>query len=285
MRGTDIDPNDDGKIESSKYVQVKGKVVGLVSTSSILNKKRVNINLISTVLAELLAKKEILNEETITNVLVQLNMDDVNGDGKVTLEDVVSYRMVEDNTVTEESLRLEYLRYIHEGKDNLKQQYIELLQDNTSFVHVKITKLDDEKISVKFEPLNKNNTIRYSRITIEKSKKLPNIDNGNSYTLSKNSMIIYQECKNNGTCYKREKIYNNGGNGSKGYITIPHLPSGYADPDAVTKLRQIYLEKKDIYLQFQKHKEEWQSQLVTAKKEKERLQEELSGLQSKLNSL
>ena len=285
LGGTDIDPNDDGKIESSKFIEVKGKVVGLVSTQSLLEKGTVNINLISTVLAELLAKQETLDEETINNVLVQLNMEDINQDGKVTLEDVVSYRMVENDTATEESLRLQYLRYIHAGKENLQKQYVELLQDDTSFVTVKVTKLEDDKISVKFKPLNKSNTIRYATSNIDDSKDLPNVDSEGSYVLSNGTMIIYQECQSNGVCYKREKIYNNAGKENRGTMTIPNLPSGYADPQAVADLRQIYLEKKDIYLQFKKHEEEWKAKLTTAKKEKEKLERELQGLQLRLNNL
>lgn len=281
--GVDTDPNDDGIEVVSENIQVEGKVIGIVNSDDLITKNNIYINLISTVFSEMILQSEIINDESINQVLNQLKIDDINNDGILSLDDVVDYQMVEHNSSTEEKLRLQYLGYIHEGKDNLKSKYIESLQDNTSFVTVIKEKYNNGNMGVTLKTLNKNNHIQYSTEEINDTLPLPNTYL-NEIVLKQNDLVIYEECNQNNDCFKRERVVNND-KIKNGSYTIPNLPIGYTSKNNIENLRNIYLEKRDLYLKFSIYKEQWKLQLNRTLKENDKLHEELIVIQKKLADL
>jgi hypothetical protein len=244
--GVDIDPDDDGIVKVDEFKNVGGSVLGIISVKDLLNKSKVSINLITTAIAELLQHKEEVTDKDISIILKNINMGDINGDGKVDNSDAIEYDMVQHDSGAESKLRYQYLELIHDGDSKNRQNYVKSLQDDQSYV-VREEQEINGNLSIVLKTLNDQNHIRYG-IDVSPEEELPLVyQKGETISLSPKSSLYYEECRTDNTCYHREFTYYDGSK-TTDYYPIPHIGSVYSDPEKISDLRLDYLLKRHYFL-------------------------------------
>ena len=281
--GVDIDPDDDGVQKADEYKNVGSSVLGIISVEALLNNGQVAINLITTAVADLLKDKKTVTAQDINTMLGNLHMADINNDGKVDNADAIGYDMVQHDSGAESKLRYQFLDLVHDGDTENRQNYIESLQADKSYVTVEKTK-SNGALSISLKPLGDKNHIRYG-VDIKPEKELPLVyQKGQKITLQAKSSLYYEECKPDNTCYHREFTYYDGEKATA-YYPIPHIGSVYSDPDKIAALRLDYLMKRHYFLHPEEYKAQYTADIKKTKAEITTLEEKLAEVEKKIKEL
>ncbi len=280
--GIDIDPDDDGVQKASDFKDLKGSVVGIMSVNALLTNDKVAINLITTAVADLLKGKENITAKDIEAILTNLNMEDINKDGKVDNADAIGYDMVQHESGAESKLRYQYLNLIHDGDVENKQNYVEALQEETSYI-VRSEQERNGKLLITLKSLNPNNYIRYG-INISNDSLLQTVYQSETITLNSEDSLYYEECKSDNSCYHREFVYYNGQKTTT-YYPIPYIGNVYSDPQKIAQLRLDYLQKRYYFLHPDEYKAQFTEDINDAKSKLSVLEQSLVDNKNKIEAL
>lgn len=285
--GTDIDSNDDG-ISNEEYKEVKGSVIGIISVEALfLKDNAVRINLITTAVADILEnyKAENINDSILTNVLENLGMSDVDGNGKISNNDAITYKMTENDAQIESNLREVYLPSIHAGDSNVRQAFIQELKNSES-LSVYTDTFTGNQCAVKINPLNKDNKIYYGiNIITENYLTFPSVLNGNEIHLSNLETLHYEECSFNNDvrkCNQRKKLTCCEDSVQR-TCSIPKIGSIYSDSVTIDSLREEYLKIRHDF--NPQKRSELEEQIKNKNLEKNDLETQLAVIDHQIDEL
>ena len=203
--GIDIDPNDDGVTDNGEELSVNGQVTGIVPLETLYEAKEYRINFISSALVDILDGRQEITEAQLAYIVQRLGVHDINEDGLIDIDDLTSYKIIDDNSVAETNLREGYLEYIHNGNNESQHLFVENLKYDIGFSKPLVTKKLDY-YAVNLSKTNKDNTIYYG-IAVDENYPGFNEYTGEELDLNFNEAIFYQECSPESGCYKLQKIF------------------------------------------------------------------------------
>ncbi len=195
--GYDIDPNDDGVQEPGEELPLLGTVKGVISSSTLLTEENLSINLISTVISELVRDDDLLTQEKLSVLSHRLGVPDVNNDGKINNKDILSYRMSEHESGIEQTLRSEVLDHIHNNNQYYINGYVSKLESEKG-VTTTGHSVYDGIAYIKLNPNSFSNLIYYA--VNANSLSEVNQSYSDSITLRKNDYLIFKECVDEDRC-------------------------------------------------------------------------------------
>lgn len=197
--GIDIDPNDDG-IRDESRIEVLGKVKGLVDLNTLLTTSNLSINLLSTVIAEII--EEEITEDKLTNTIINVGASDIDNNGVINNLDILKYQMAEDESNLESELRESILEKIH---DNTVSTVIRDIQANYGVINYSYQINDDDTAIIQ---LSSTTPISY-KLNAKKGDLLTSVYES-PISLSKNEYLVYRSCNNQGNCSPVSLISFNG---------------------------------------------------------------------------
>lgn len=208
--GIDTDPDDNGIIVESEYIQVKGEVKAIISIEDFFNDKEHNINLITTAIADIIGDNTNISKEQIIKIAKEIGVEDIDNDGNITMNDLIYYNMVYNDSRAESYLRKNYLDNIHQNNKDKIKNFIKELKMNQSMI-MPIIKHTSNSVDVEFKPLGSSNYIKYG-IKFNSADVIYNFYNNESINLPINSVLYFKECDSNNECYKIQKVLYDGTN-------------------------------------------------------------------------
>jgi len=213
--GIDTDPNDDGTVVENEKKEIYSNVEAILPLEFIYNTNGYHISFLTTFVSKLLQETETENidKEYLDFLVKELDMHDVNKDGKIDIKDIVYYDMVQNNSALEAELREKYLQTFHSSKSSSAEED-KILEDYKKYLSLAKVKVQftNNQFNVKIIKSNKNNNIFYGISTNALDPKSLEIYNNNELTINNNSRLVYQECLSNEgntqeECYRSERIY------------------------------------------------------------------------------
>ncbi len=213
--GTDMDPNDDGVAEEGESKKVLGSVSAIVPVTALKENERINANLLTTYIDEMLVDVETIDENLLNEAAERLQVGDANQDGTIDYRDAIQYKMTENESIAESELRARVLEHIHKGEKDKIKETVREERRRKNFLRINSLK-QGNKLRVWIKGIGKGRTVRYAIDRIE-SEQLANNYNRESFLLGKNSFLGYKECFSDGTCSEPFVHYFDGQN-SYGYF-------------------------------------------------------------------
>ena len=192
--GIDTDPEDDGDTTNSESIPVNGVVKGIFKSETLLNNEDLSINLLSTVVSELVKGKKNIDDEKLNNVIKSLGIEDINNDGIINSEDVYLYKMSEHDSSIEEKLRANYLSAIHSGDNDRLSSLTEEIAKENNLLFIQYS-ISNNQAYLDIESPQLDTKILYA-INPKQDDTLNNTYS-DSIILNKNDFLVYKECRDN----------------------------------------------------------------------------------------
>ena len=201
--GIDTDYNDDGVKVSSENKSVYSSIKSIIPLNIIYKTNGYRVNFITSMVAEILEKSENIDEKYINQIVKKLDVDDLNEDGKLTMEDIIYYDMVKNDSKVESELRSRYLDTFHTGDESKKKQIIDEYKHSLGTTK-EIIKFNGNNFSVSLKASNPNNYILYG---ITKTLDEPKLEIYTDTLLVNDALFVYKECDINDNCSKLTSIF------------------------------------------------------------------------------
>jgi len=208
--GIDTDPNDDGVIIESEKKKVYSSVEAIIPLDLIYTTNGYRINFITSLLSDILndVKKEDIDKEYLDFLVSELGIYDVNRDGNITVEDIIYYDMVNNNSRLESELRATYLDTFHTDSPDTESIQSNIADDYKKYIGLAKVKVEfsNNQFSVKIIKSNKNNKVLYG-ISLNSLEPKLEIYNNEDLLVDNNSMLMLVECVTDDECYQEQKVY------------------------------------------------------------------------------
>ena len=279
QNGTDIDVNDDGIPDEDGGKTLYGKIKALYKLETITTQGGLVINLLSTPVAEILHKEEVLDDEKVSSVIKNIGAKDVNEDGQIDNKDIYNYRMVDDNSSLEDKLRTEYLQYIHDDDTVKIEEVTKELKQEFNIITYNYT-ISNEIASISLKKTNNESTIYYG-LNLKDKEVLNEIYTSN-ITLNKNDYIVYKECINSKCSPINFLAFN--GSEVKNYFIQSVESNIYEDVEYMNNLRKSINEKAEEVQNIEGTLEVKKEELEDIQKEIEELKEQIENNNEIINT-
>lgn len=270
--GIDIDPNDDGISEENEAIPVVGSVTTYAELSTVLSRSGYKINMLGSVVADIVssASPESITKEYIAEVAKEVGVQDIDGDGVITINDLVFYDMLANESNIEHQLRESYLPSLHSGDNESKVEFVENTRLADSFVKiVDVSSSGGTKI-LSFVTAG-DTELRYKVIdsnTDRGAYELSVYSGENVQLDAVNGVLLLQECFPS-RCGLIQQLYFVDGNMHRGYVASEKITQAVNDRikgfDEVSKAIEEAVERagqaKEELEQLTKDEEAIDSQL------------------------
>ena len=213
--GVDTDPNDDGIIIESEKKEVYSSIEAILPLTLLYSTDGYHVNFMTSFVADILKdiSTEDIDKEYLDFLVNELGMYDVNQDGKITVEDIIYYDMVNNDSDLEAELRTTYLETFHtnsSSETNVQEDIVQedIVNDYKKYIGLSKVKVDfsNNQFSVKIIKSNKNNKILYgvsSTINELELEEYSNIE----FTVENDDVLMFIECISDDECYHEQKVY------------------------------------------------------------------------------
>jgi hypothetical protein len=233
--GTDTDPDDDGVIVEDEKKEVKGQVKSIVPLEKFLDEKVQSVNLITTAITELIGDVSEVSEQKILQIAEALGVEDITGDGKITLDDLIYYQMAEHESKAESYLRTNFLDDIHNNNYENIKIFIREIKMSQSIISP-IIKHDNNGLTVKFSDLSSNNYIRYG-LKEDSTEVSYTSYSGEEIDIPTDSVLYFQECTESNECFKLQKVLYDGKNYFLDYLNYETVSEFFTNKDDLLTLK------------------------------------------------
>lgn len=241
--GIDTDPDDDGIVVEDEKKEVQGQVKSIVPLDKFLDEKVQSVNLITTAIADIIGNVSDVSEEHILHIAETLGVEDITGDGKLTLDDLVYYQMAGHESKAESYLRTNFLDDIHNNNYENIKKFIREIKISQSIIFPIISHTASN-LSVKFSDLPSDNVIIYG--LKEDLTEVSYVSyNGEEINIPKNNALYFLECSDT-ECFKRQKVLYDGKNYFLDYLNYETVSEFF------TNKSQLLTLKSDIKIQEDK---------------------------------
>lgn len=230
--GIDIDPNDDGISEENEAIPVVGSVTSYAELSTVLSRSGYKINMLGSVVADIVssASPESITKEYIAEVAKEVGVQDIDGDGVITINDLVFYDMLANESNIEHQLRADYLPSLHSGDDESKLEFVQNTRLADSFIKiVEVSSSGGSKTLSFIMPSDAK--LRYQVIdsnTDRDASEFLVYSGGNIQLDAGNSVLLLQECLPS-RCGLIQQIYFVDGNMHRGYVASGNITEAVND--------------------------------------------------------
>ena len=233
--GIDTDPNDDGIIVEDEKKEVQGKVKSIVPLEKFLDEKVQSVNLITTAITEIVGDVSEVTEKQILQIAEALGVEDITGDGKITLDDLIYYQMAEHESKAESYLRTNFLDDIHNNNYEHIKSFIKEIKMSQSIISP-IVKHSNADLSVTFSDLSSNNYIRYG-IKEDLVEVSYTSYSGEEIDIPTNSVLYFQECTESNECFKLQKVLYDGKNYFLDYLNYETVSEFFTNKNDLLTLK------------------------------------------------
>jgi len=233
--GTDTDPNDDGVIVEDDKKEVQGKVKSIVPLEKFLDEKVQSVNLITTAIAEIIGDISEVSEQKIVQIAKALGVEDITGDDKITLDDLIYYQMAEHESKAESYLRTKFLDDIHNNNYENIKKFIKEIKMSQSIIFP-IIKHDNKGLTVKFSALSSNNYIRYG-LKEDSAEVSFTSYSGEEIDVPTDSVLYFQECTESNECFKLQKVLYDGKNYFLDYLNYETVAEFFPNQNDLLTLK------------------------------------------------
>ena len=233
--GIDTDPNDDGVIVEDEKKEVQGKVKSIVPLEKFLDEKVQSVNLITTAISEIIGDVSEVSENQILQIAESLGVEDITGDGKITLDDLIYYQMEKHESKAESYLRTNFLDDIHNNNYENIKKFIKEIKMSQSIISP-IIKHSNNILTVKFSDLSSNNYIRYG-LKEDSTEVSYTSYSGEEIDVPTNSVLYFQECTESNECFKLQKVLYDGKNYFLDYLNYETVSEFFTNKNDLLTLK------------------------------------------------
>lgn len=234
--GTDTDPDDDGIIDEDEMKAVNGSVSGIIPIEKLFSDKAQNINLITTAVSNILGNTLSFTDEQIIKVAHELGAEDIDQDGLLTIDDLIYYKMAENESRAESFLRTTLLDHIHQNNAVKINEFIKKSKLELSTVNPVIINQSSTELNIKFSQVTQEHYIQYGLKNDAVNVNFSQYYTDDTLTLSKSDVLYYQECSLSEGCYKIQKLFFDGSDIFHDYLEYEEKPESLNDNQQLTAL-------------------------------------------------
>lgn len=236
--GTDIDVDDNGIPDEDGGKPLLGMVKGIFKLETLTSEGDLYINLLSTSVAEVLKNDDKIDDEKIAYTAKKLGVKDINDDGVIDNKDLYQYRMVENNSTLEETLRTSFLPSIHENNTSGLIKITDELISKHNIIDMKYNILSTQA-SISFKKSREDSKLYYG-VNLKQNELFTEVYSS-PVTLEKNDYLVYKECVGL-TCTAIQLVAFDGTNVARYFIQS--LPSNvYYDVAQMNNLRATIIDE------------------------------------------
>jgi hypothetical protein len=234
--GTDTDPDDDGIIDEDEMKAVNGAVSGVIPIEKLFSDKAQNINLITTAVSNILGNTLSFTDEQIVKIAHELGAEDIDRDGLLTIDDLIYYKMAENESRAESYLRTTLLDHIHQNDAVKIDEFIKSSKLEFSTVNPVIINQSSTELNIKFSQITQEHYIQYGLKSDAVNVDFSQYYTDDTLTLAKNDVLYYQECSLSEGCYKIQKLFFDGNDIFHDYLEYEEKPESLNDNQKLTSL-------------------------------------------------